>query len=101
MYGLLGLTAKAGKIVFGTEACEEAIAKKKVKLVVVAEDSSQRTIQNFEAKCKEYEIDFYLFGKKEELSKAIGKTNKTVIGIKDKNLAGAIQKILNGGDVIG
>ena len=101
MYGLLGLTAKAGKIVFGTESCEEAIAKKKVKLIIVAEDSSQRTIQNFEEKCKENKIDFYLFGKKEELSKSIGKINKTVIGVKDKNLAGAIQKILNGGDVIG
>ena len=32
---------------------------------------------------------------------AIGKDNKTVIGIKDKNLADAIKKILDGGDVIG
>ena len=46
-------------------------------------------------------IDFYVFGNKDDISRAIGKTNKTVVGIKDKNLAGAIQKILNGGDVIG
>ena len=32
---------------------------------------------------------------------AIGKENKTVLGIKDKNLAEAIKKILDGGDVIG
>ena len=38
---------------------------------------------------------------KENLSKSIGKDNKAVIGIKDKNLAEAIKKILNGGDVIG
>ena len=44
---------------------------------------------------------FAVFGKKEDISKSIGKINKTVIGIKDKNLAGAIKKILNGGDVIG
>ena len=101
VYGLLGLTAKAGKLSFGTDSCLEMIYKKKVKLVIVAEDSSERTISNFKEKCTENNIDFYIFGKKEEISKAIGKLNKTVIGIKDKNLAGAIKKILDGGDVIG
>ena len=101
IYGLLGLTSKAGKLAFGTDSCLEMIAKRKVKLIIVAEDSSERTINNFREKCKQNNIDFYVFGKKDELSKSIGKVNKTVIGIKDKNLAGAIQKILNGGDVIG
>lgn len=34
----------------------------------------------------------------ESLSKAIGKTNKAVIGIKEENLAKQIQKINNGGE---
>ena len=101
VYGLLGLTAKAGKLAFGTESCLDMIAKHKLKLVIVAEDSAQRTIDNFKEKCKQNNIDFYIFGTKEELSKSIGKVNKTVIGIKDRNLAGAVIKILNGGDVIG
>lgn len=96
-----GLTAKAGKIAFGTDSCEDLIAKKKLKLVIVAEDSSERTTNNFKQKCEQAGIDLYIFGKKEEISKSIGKVNKTVIGIKDKNLAEAIKKILNGGDVIG
>ena len=101
VYGLIGLSAKAGKIAFGTDNCLEMISKKKVKLIIVAKDSSERTINNFLNKCKENNIDFYIYGNKEELSKAIGKNNQTGIGIKDKNLAGAIIKILNGGDVIG
>ena len=101
VYGLLGLTSKAGKLAFGTDSCLEMIAKHKVKLIIVAEDSSERTINNFREKCKQNDIDFYVFGKKEDISKSIGKVKKTVIGIKDKNLAGAIIKILNGGDVIG
>lgn len=101
VYGLLGLATKAGKIVFGTESCLDMIARKKVKLIIVAEDSSERTINNFKEKCVQNNIDFYVFGNKEDISRAIGKSNKTVVGIKDKNLAGAIQKILNGGDVIG
>ena len=101
VYGLLGLATKAGKITFGTESCLDMIAKKKVKLIIVAEDSSERTINNFKEKCIQNNIDFYVFGNKDDISQAIGKTNKTVVGIKDKNLAGAIKKILNGGDVIG
>ncbi len=101
VYGLLGLTTKAGKLCFGTDSCLDMISKNKVKLIIVSEDSAERTIKNFKEKCEEKSIPFYIFGKKEDISKAIGKLNKTVIGIKDKNLAGAIQKILNGGDVIG
>lgn len=101
VYGLLGLTAKAGKLTFGTDSCLDMIEKHKLKLVIVAEDSSERTIKNFKDKCVQNNIDFYIFGKKDDLSKSIGKVNKTVVGIKDKNLAGAIIKILSGGDVIG
>lgn len=101
VYGLLGLATKAGKIAFGTDSCLDMISKRKVKLIIVAEDSAQRTIDNFKDKCIQKDIDFYIFGKKDDLSKAIGKLNKTVIGVKDKNLAGAIKKILDGGEVIG
>ncbi len=101
VYGLLGISMKAGKITFGTDSTMDMLSKRKIKLIIVAKDSSQRTIRHFEEKCEEYNIPFYIFGSKEEISNAIGKDNKTVIGIKDKNLADAIKKILDGGDVIG
>ena len=37
----------------------------------------------------------------ENLSKSIGKKNKVVVGIQEENLAKEIQKIINGGEVIG
>jgi len=40
---MLGLATKAGKITFGTEASTECINKKKAKLVIIAEDSSDKT----------------------------------------------------------
>ena len=40
-------------------------------------------------------------GEIEELSKAIGKSNKAILGIEDMNLASEIQKINNGGEFIG
>lgn len=101
VYGLLGLSMRAGKLVFGTESCIDMINKKKIKIIILAEDSSNRTIENFKRICSVNNIPVYIFGNKELLSKSIGKSNKTVIGVKDKNLADAIKKILDGGDVIG
>ena len=92
---------KAGKTVFGTESTMDMLDKKKVKLLIIAKDSSERTIKNFKQKCEENKIPFFIFGDKDSLSKAIGKENKVVIGITDKNLANAMKKILDGGDVIG
>ena len=40
-------------------------------------------------------------GNIETLSKAIGKNNKAIIGIKDINFADSIQKKYVGGDIIG
>ncbi len=101
VYGLLGLSMKAGKLVFGSESCMDMLNKRKIRLLILADDSSNRTIDNFKRKCIDCDIPVYIFGSKENISKVIGKDNKTVLGIKDKNLANAIKKILDGGDVIG
>ena len=61
--GYLGLSTKAGKIVFGTDAVTEAIYKKKIKLVLIAEDCADRTKNNFENLCKNNLIPYYIFVK--------------------------------------
>lgn len=99
--GLLGLATKAGKVVFGTEACITDINKKKVKILLIAEDAAERTKTNFKRICEENNIPVYEILQIEDLSKAIGKENKAVIGIKDVNFSNAILKIINGGEVIG
>ena len=99
--GLIGLSAKAGKICFGSDSVESEIKKRKVKLVIVAEDSSQRTKQKFQKICNEAQVNILIMQNIENISKAIGKSNKAVIGIKDINLASQIQKIYDGGDLIG
>lgn len=99
--GLIGLSAKAGKISFGSDSVEDQIKKKKVKLVIMAEDSSERTKDKFKKLTEKNNIPCIIIGKIEEVSKAIGKSNKAIIGIKDLNLSKEIQKINNGGEVIG
>lgn len=97
----MGLAARARKITFGADATEEGIRKKQVNLVIVAIDSSERTKDKFKKLSENYQIPIIIEGNIEELSKAIGKSNKAIIGIKEKNLSTEILKINNGGDVIG
>ena len=92
---------KHGKISFGADSVENDIKKKTIKLVIVAEDSSNRTKDKFKRICENYDVPIIQFGNIETLSKAIGKNNKAIIGIKDVNLSKEIKKINNGGDVIG
>ena len=92
---------KHGKISFGADSVENDIKKKTIKLVIVAEDSSNRTKDKFKRICENYDVPIIQFGNIEALSKAIGKNNKAIIGIKDVNLSKEIKKINNGGEVIG
>lgn len=71
-------------------------------LIIVAEDSSERTKEKFQKLSEEYQIPIIIIETTiEELSKTIGKSNKAILGIEDINLSKEIQKINNGGEVIG
>ncbi len=48
-----------------------------------------------------YNIPIIIDGEIDVLSKAIGKSNKAILGIEDINLSNEIQKINNGGEIIG
>ncbi len=94
--GLIGLAARARKIYFGADSVELAIKKKKVQLVIIAIDASDRTKDKFKKICEEQKIPIMIEGEIVILSKAIGKSNKAIIGVEDINLAKEIQKIKNG-----
>ena len=95
--GMLGLATKAGKVTFGQEATKEAIFKRKVKLLIIAEDASSRTKTNFLELAKTRNIPIHIIMNIEEISMAIGKKNKAIVGLIDFNFSKAIIKIIDGG----
>ena len=99
--GLLGLATRAGKTVFGTEACMQAIEKKKIKLLIIATDAAERTKMNFKNICSKSNVPIIEYLSSDELSKSIGQNNKAVVGIKDTNFSNETIKIINGGEAIG
>lgn len=99
--GLIGLATKAGKIVYGTEACLEELKKKTVSLMLIAKDSSNRTKLTFQKETEKNNVAIYEILSIEDLSKSIGKVNKAVVGIKDIGFSKKIISIINGGEQIG
>lgn len=99
--GLIGIATKAGKIVAGTDACLDDIKKGKVKLILLAQDCSERTKSTFNEEAKKYNIAIFEVLSIEKMSSAMGKVNKAVIGIKDIGFSKKMESIINGGEVIG
>ena len=101
IYGLLGLSTRAGKLIFGTDAVKEAILKRKIKLVIIAEDCSEKSKQSFIQFCEKMDVEYLIFGNILENSKAIGKENKAILGLKDIGFAESIKNLIYGGENIG
>jgi len=98
-YGMLGIAAKAGKIMSGYDSVLDGIRRKQIKLVIVAHDASEKTIKEITFVCEKFNIPLLVLGTIEENSHAIGKKNRAIIGIADLGFAKQIQKINNGGKV--
>lgn len=75
----------------------EAVEKHKAKLVIVAEDASEKSKKNIRYVCTNNEIDVIELSSIEELSHIIGKKNRAIIGITDKNFSDGIKEKCNRG----
>ena len=100
LLGLIGIATKAGKVSAGAEVVTDSIKFKKAKLVILASDCSEKTKKNFIYLCEQYGIKCFTYETIDNLSNTIGKKNKAVLCIKDKNFADEMVRIY-GGESIG
>lgn len=91
---MLSLCQRAGKLVTGEDTVEISIRKGGVYLVIIASDASDNTRTKFINKCRHYNIPYYVFSYKAELSRATGRFNRTVFGIADENFASKLSALL-------
>ena len=89
---MLGLAARAGKVVSGEFATEKSIKSGRAALVLVSEDASENTIRKFSQLCGFTQVPFLLFSDKERLGAAIGKDLRSSVEIEDQNLADAVRE---------
>ena len=78
----------------GFDAIQDAIKKKQVNLIIVAKDTSEKTVKEMRFACSKFGIPLVVFGNIEGNSHAIGKKNRAIIGICDLGLAKRFQELL-------
>lgn len=117
---LLGFASKSGKIMFGDDDVILGLERNKISLIIISKDMSQKIKEKFLKRLENVfenrytdngynkkgiskerleqenkKIKVIIVGTKEENSSAVGKVNKPIIGICDKNLSkGIIKSIL-------
>ena len=87
----LGLAAKAGKLVYGTQFVCEGLQAKKVVAVIEAAGTGSNTAKRLRDRCAFYEIPLYLCSADAEtLGRALGKGPIAAVGLSDASFARAI-----------
>lgn len=91
---MLGLCQRAGKLVSGDFASEQALRRRKASLVLLAEDASERTREKFERLAADSGTPCYVAGSRSELGSALGKADRAVVVIQSRDFTRGICDIL-------
>lgn len=86
----LGLAARGRMLAVGYNTCMFMIGKRKVKLVVLAEDLAENSMKKILSLVNRNNIPYVVYGTKEILSQRTGKEDSGIFGITDENLAKAV-----------
>ena len=89
---MISLAMKAGALVSGEFACEQAIKDGSGVLCIIATDASNGTKKSFSNSCDYYNVKYIEYGTKETLGHAIGKEYRASIVVCDENLSLSILK---------
>jgi ribosomal protein L7Ae-like RNA K-turn-binding protein len=94
---LLGLAARAGRVVPGTERVREAVRAGGVQFVVVAADASagamDKLLPLLERRGVAHAVDF----DRAALGGAVGRAPLSAVGVSDASLARRLRELLAGG----
>ena len=90
---MLGFAQKSGNMVSGENTVEMYLPRKKISLVIIAEDASDNTKDKFVQMSSRFQVPYIIWGDRETLSHAIGKYNRAVYGITNKKFSRELRKI--------
>lgn len=93
-YSFLGLIQKSGNIVSGYNSCLYNIKEKGCRLIIIAEDASDNTKDKFINICSAKNIPYAICGMKDRIGSSIGRSAKSVLGVKDENMSRVVLNML-------
>ena len=88
----LGLARRAGKLLSGYRTCVGNIGKGSIKLIILAEDTSQNTKDKFVSLCERHKIPCRVYEATDVLSEMTGLAGRGIYGVTDVNFAEAMIK---------
>lgn len=94
LHSMLGLCQRAGKLVSGDLAAEQALRRRKAELLLLAEDASQRTREKFLKLAEQSATPCYSAGTRAELGSALGKAGRAVVVIQSRDFTKGMIGIL-------
>ena len=95
--GFLGLSRKAGKIVFGFDMTVEAMRKKTAKLVLLSNDCSERTARNIKRIAEENKTEILILPlSMDEIGYAVAK-RVGVLSVCDSGFSKKIKELTENG----
>lgn len=86
----LGFAKKSGNLLSGVNTCTYAMAKGKVKLMILAEDISENSEKKIMKEVRRYNVRHIKYGSSCELSHAAGSSGRSVFALCDKGFAEVI-----------
>lgn len=88
---LMGFANKAGKLIIGRSAVAAAQQRKKLSLIIIAEDASEKNDLMIQAG---ENVPQLRFSNKEVLGEWLGRREVAIVGITDDQFAAALIKVL-------
>ena len=88
----MGFAKRSGNLIAGAETCIIYMKKKKVKLLLIAEDASENSKKKMISSANSFGVRYIVYGDSQELSKAVGSPGRTVFGILSSDFADTIEK---------
>lgn len=90
----MGLAARGRLLVNGYNTCEFMLKKGRIKLMILSEDLALGSSEKMMRAAASAKVPCAVYGSRESLSKATGKTDSAIFGVTDENLAKAISEEL-------
>lgn len=92
---LLGLAARARKVISGEELVVREIRNGNAKLVLLASDAAHNSSKKIQDKCAYYSVEYQIFGDRYDLGHATGKEYRVALAISDSGFAKKMSSLLN------
>ncbi|MDD3653074.1 MAG: ribosomal L7Ae/L30e/S12e/Gadd45 family protein [Desulfotomaculaceae bacterium] len=96
---IISMAQRAGKLVTGNFALKDALAKKRVKLLIIAGDTAARTWRELSRIAGSKNITVITYSSKVELGRLIGKAPCSAVALTDEAMSLSILGALKRGDV--